>query len=106
MNNIECGPTDDFKDKLNYVNIRVGEGERPEFVEMGHLDPYINEKGEKLVLKVGDLVEVGQPIAVVGLNGWIENNNQGKPDPHVHIMVGQWNHKDRKSFKSLKIRWR
>lgn len=103
MDNTEWGPTEESKDKLNFVNISV---EGLEFVEIGHLKPYIDEAGKAHKLEVGDKISEGDPIGECGFNGWMELNDKGQPEPHIHIMVGRWTDTSRRNFKSLKIRWR
>ncbi len=108
MGNTVWGPTEDFRLYLNFVNIRPS-SQSLEFVEVAHLAPFVDDIGNEKILKVGDRVTVGEPIATVGINGWTTRDGDGKPTSHVHIMVGQW--KDgarwgkRNNFKSLKIRW-
>lgn len=109
MGNTIWGPTEDFKRYLNFINIRPNPNSL-EFIEIAHLAPYIDDAGRVNVPKVGDRVTVGDPIAIVGINGWTTKDNNGKPDSHLHIMVGRWKDGTRwgkkDNFKSLKIRWR
>lgn len=98
------GPTPDYATKGNYINISP-DGSETEFVELSHVAPLVEQGGEPKVLTVGTHVEVGQPIAIVGMNGYIEAPN-GVPDPHLHIMVGQWLPQSPDvAFTSLIIRW-
>lgn len=103
MDNTEWGPTEASKNKLNFVNIRVG---GLEFVEVAHLRPYVDENGTIHKLEVGDVVTEDTPIGEFGFNGWMELDEKGQPEPHIHIMVGRWTDNSRRKFKSLKIRWK
>ncbi len=94
------GTTSDFKRFLNFVHIAVSPNE---FIELCHLAPFT--EGDKIKeLKVGQKVQTGEPLAIVGLNGRITSVN-GVPDSHLHIMVGEWIDPMLRKFRSLKIRW-
>ena len=65
------GDTIDFGQDMNYITIEHSNGELSEY---GHL-----AKGSDMV-KVGQKVKTGQPIAKTGLSGWMFA-------PHLHFMV-------------------
>ncbi len=69
--NDKFGPTEDFKDFLNYITIRHSNGE---YSQPAHL-----AKGSVLV-KIGDNVKEGQQLAVTGNSGWMT-------EPHLHFFV-------------------
>lgn len=104
MGNTEWGPSEAFKYKVNYITIRP-DSTNLEFVQLAHLSPLLNDSGEMMNLKLKDRIIVGQPIATVGLNGWITNDESGNPISHLHVLVGQWKDGLRRDFKGLKIRW-
>jgi hypothetical protein len=103
LNNTKWGPTPDFAPYLNYVNISV-DGTKSEFVELGHIAPYIDPVHGLVKLEKGMHVNVGDPLATIGMNGFIEAP-QGEPDPHLHMLVGQGLPNSPDKFKSLVIRW-
>ena len=70
----EWGPTEEFRDKLNYLTIQHDNGECSQYC---HLAPNsFRETG----LKVGDHVEKEQAIARVGKTGWTDRD-------HLHFIV-------------------
>jgi len=105
MGNTKWGSTSEFRKYMNYVHIRI-DNESHEFVELVHIDTYVDERGVKHPLRIGDKVKMGQPIAIAALNGWITADENKKPDSHVHMLVGEWLNQEHTDFRSLKIRWR
>lgn len=95
LDNTEWGPTNQYLGSLNFVTIQVG---GQEFYQLCHLAPLPGR-----LLFPNQAVEKGEPIARVGLNGWITVTN-GIPDSHVHMLVGRWT-KGFEDFTSLRIRW-
>lgn len=95
LNNTAWGPGEEFGDKLNFIHIAVG---NREFLEIAHVGPL-----EENFMYPGKIIKAGEPIARVALNGRITMTD-GKPDAHVHIMVGEWVGENG-DFRSLKIRW-
>jgi murein DD-endopeptidase MepM/ murein hydrolase activator NlpD len=70
----EWGPTEQFREKLNYLTIRHDNGEHSQYC---HLAPNsFRETG----LMVGDRIEKGQVIARVGKTGWTDRD-------HLHFIV-------------------
>jgi len=68
------GPTEEFRDQLNYLTISHKGGEYSQYC---HLAPNsVSENG----LKVGDKVVKGQRIASVGKTGWTDRD-------HLHFIV-------------------
>lgn len=69
--NDKYGPSERFKDFLNYITIEHSDGE---YSQPAHL-----AKGSSLV-KPGDIVKAGQQIGVTGNSGWMHK-------PHLHFFV-------------------
>lgn len=87
--NDKFGPTKDFSDFLNYITIRHENGE---FSQPAHL-----AKGSALV-KEGDVVTVGQQLAITGNSGWMT-------EPHLHFFVFKATNND-PGFVGLKIKFK
>lgn len=88
------GDSAEFVDDLNFVTIDHGDGE---FSQYCHLD-YLSVTRHRL--RVGDKVEAGQPIALVGKSGWTDRD-------HLHFIVFRTDQRPENpfGFKSLKIRF-
>lgn len=70
----EWGPTEEFRDKLNYLTIRHDNGEHSQYC---HLAPgSFRQTG----LGVGERVTKGQVVARVGKTGWTDRD-------HLHFIV-------------------
>ncbi|MDO8555329.1 MAG: M23 family metallopeptidase [bacterium] len=70
----EWGPSEEFRDKLNYLTIRHCGGEYSQYC---HIAPgSFQDTG----LKVGNYISTGQPIAHVGKTGWTDRD-------HLHFIV-------------------
>lgn len=82
------GDTIDFGQDMNYITIEHTNGELSEY---GHL-----AKGSAIV-KVGQKVKTGQPIAKTGLSGWLFA-------PHLHFMVYKFVTKPQ-GFQCLEVRF-
>lgn len=83
------GPTEEFKDDLNYITIRHANGE---YSQPSHL-----AKGSALV-KEGDFIHVGQQIGVTGNSGWMT-------EPHLHLFIFKLDI-NQPGFKGLKIKFK
>jgi murein DD-endopeptidase MepM/ murein hydrolase activator NlpD len=88
-NHDKYGPTEDFKDDLNYITIRHANGE---YSQPAHL-----EKGSALV-KVGDSVHTGQQIGITGNSEWMT-------EPHLHLLIFKLD-PNPPGFKGLKIKFK
>lgn len=97
LSNDKWGATVEYKNFLNFINIRVDQNE---FYELSHVAALPNQSS----LRIGQEVKSGQPLAIAALNGWMTTTN-GIPDTHIHMMVGKWLH-DSNDFYSLEIRWK
>ena len=67
----DYGTTPDFGRKVNYITIKHANDELSEYLHLA--------QGSALV-RIGDTVQRGQPIAKTGLSGWMFA-------PHLHFMV-------------------
>lgn len=85
----QYGPTREFKSYLNYLTIRHDNGE---YSQPAHLAK------RSVLVKVGQRVEVGQPLAVTGQSGWMT-------EPHLHLLVFRLTQRP-PGFKGLKINFR
>lgn len=85
---VEC------KKYLNWVNIALPSGE---FCELAHIRFH-----PKRILRVGDVIRRGEPIAMVGLNGRVTMTEM-EPDVHLHMYVGKWTGVG--MFEGRRINW-
>lgn len=93
LTNIRWGRETSDTKYLNWVHIKTKNGE---FYELAHIES-IPER----ILRVGDVVHVGEKIAKVGLNGRITETD-GKVDSHLHVFAGKY---IAYGFKGLRINW-
>jgi len=73
------GPTKASADTLNYVTLRHNYGGVTEYSQYCHL---AQGSSQKLGLRIGSLVKIGQPIGLVGKTGWTDRD-------HLHFMIFQ-----------------
>jgi murein DD-endopeptidase MepM/ murein hydrolase activator NlpD len=74
----------------NYITIKHSNGEYSQYVHLGH---------KSALVKVGDVVKEGEPIAKgVGMTGYTSA-------PHLHFMVFK-DTENKLGFESLKIKWK
>jgi len=83
------GPSEEFKDDLNYITIAHPNGE---YSQPAHL-----AEGSASV-KVGDSVHTGQQIGVTGNSGWMT-------EPHLHLLVFRLD-SNPSGFKGLRIKFK
>lgn len=82
------GPTEKYKDYLNYLTISH---ENNEYSQVCHLAK------DSARAKVGERVKKGQILATTGYSGWMTA-------PHLHLIVFR-RARSKAGFKSLKIRF-
>lgn len=82
------GPSQEFEHYLNYITLSHGNNE---FSQLCH----IKHRGS--LVRVGQIVVEGQPIAYTGSTGWCY-------EPHLHFMVFKLVDDGQYGFQSLKIR--
>ncbi len=83
------GPTEEFKDELNYITIAHSNGE---YSQPAHFAK------DSITVKVGDLVQTGQQLGISGNSGWMT-------EPHIHLLVFKLDSSP-SGFKGLKIRFK
>ena len=84
------GPSQEFEHFLNYITLSHGNNEYSQLCHIRH-------KGS--LVKVGQTVVGGQPIAYTGSTGWCY-------EPHLHFMVFKFDPSSELGFQSLKIRFK
>ncbi|MGD0328667.1 MAG: M23 family metallopeptidase [Minisyncoccia bacterium] len=70
----QWGPTEEFRDYLNYITIEHDSGEYTQYCHLGQFSVAKNN------LRIGSRVNRGQQIAVVGKTGWTDRD-------HLHFVV-------------------
>lgn len=93
--NFAWGDSEEFRDQLNYVTIKHGNGE---FSQYCHL---ATQSFRQTGLKVGDTVKKGDQIARVGKTGWTDRD-------HLHFLVFKVGQLEGSpyGFYSLKVRFK
>lgn len=87
-----------YEESLNHMTVEV-DGGNGEFVQYCHVARgSVSQRG----LAAGSRIAMGQPIGLVGLNGWTTGI------PHLHILVFQRDQRPENpfGFKSLAVRFR
>lgn len=97
MENTRWGDGPEYEKYLNYLTVLTDK--KDEFYELAHISS-LNEK----VFIEGERVRKGEPLGVVGLNGWITMYKPDRPASHLHMLVGRILNAH-PGFKSLRIRW-
>ncbi len=93
LTNNRWGEGPEYKNLLNWVQIKTADNE---FFELAHITPI-----DRRILKVGDRVRKNEVVAVAGLNGRMTKTD-GKVDAHVHMFVYKYVFG---AYKGLKINW-